>query len=129
MEEKNLQKIANKEKSRLKRLLKKAKTPENKMQILLPVIENTSWMKAKLEEARQDVEDEKLTCEYDNGGGQVGVRENPKIKAYEALWKAYMTGMKMVIDAMPDGAPAKAKEIEKQKTALELIREKHRKDA
>lgn len=129
MEEKNLQKLTNKEKSRLKRLLKRAKTPENKMQILIPVIENTAWMKVKLEDARTEIEDENLTCEYDNGGGQKGERENPKMKAYEALWKSYMAGMKTIVDALPEGKAEIAKEIEKPKTALELIRNKHQKEA
>ena len=129
MEEKNLQKLTNKEKSRIKRLLKRAKTPENKMQILMPVIENTAWMKAKLEEARMEIEDETLTSEYDNGGGQIGIRENPKVKAYQALWKSYMVGMRIIIDTVPEDSAEITKEIEKPKTALALIRDKHRKEA
>ncbi len=31
--------------------------------------------------------------EYDNGGGQTGVRENPAFRAYEALWKTYLSGL------------------------------------
>lgn len=39
--------------------------------------------------------------EYDNGGGQTGVRENPAFRAYEALWKTYLSGLDALLKQLP----------------------------
>lgn len=46
-------------------------------------------LRAKVEEARKQIEKEPLTMKYNNGGGQKGVRENPIFPAYEKLLKSY----------------------------------------
>lgn len=51
MEKTDLESRKNKEKNRLKRLLKSAGTEEWKIRMLLPVMENTAWMCVKLEDS------------------------------------------------------------------------------
>lgn len=89
----------NKEKNRLTRLLKTAGSEEWKIKILKPVIENTAWMCVKLEDAAEAIAEEAIVIPYDNGGDQKGVRQNPYFQGYEALWKAYMTGMSQIMNA------------------------------
>lgn len=96
-----LKQRARKEKARIKRLLKQAKTPPEKMKILEPVIENVSWMKAKLEDTTEQIKEGQIAIEYNNGGGQKGIRESPLFKGYEALFKTYMSGMSKIMEAMP----------------------------
>ena len=86
-------------------------------------------MKVKLEIARRDLISENLTIEYDNGGGQSGVKENPAISAYEGLWKSYMQGMNKIFDVLQNGNTSSAEIRTEKKNALELIKEKHRKGA
>lgn len=97
---------------------------------MMPIIENTAWMKVKLDDARALIEDAEIVIEYDNGGGQKGIRENPLFKAYEALWKAYVSGMAQIINILPEEkAQEVEKTVEKPKTVLELVRDKHKREA
>lgn len=118
------------EAERLKGLLFDCGVSESRLALLAPVIENTAWMKAKLDEAREAVKTSNVVIKYDNGGGQSGLRENPLFKGYEALWKAYMNGFSKLLEYVPrDIVEREAENVEKPKTVLELVRAKHRKEA
>lgn len=118
---------AKQEIERLTDLLVEFGIDDRRLRILQPIIENTAWMKVKLDEAREVVKNSNVVISYDNGGGQKGIRENPIFKGYEALWKSYMSGMQHILNALP---PQQQKEeVEKVvevKTALDRIREKHK---
>lgn len=100
IEKSKLWQAARREKNRLCRLLEQA--PEEKRAALRPIAENAAWMKAQLDKAREDIDEEALVIEYDNGGGQSGIRENPAFRAYENLWRAYIAGMDKIIAALPE---------------------------
>ncbi len=124
------EKLALEESKRIKALLNDCGVTESYINMLLPVIENTSWMKVKLDEAREKIKTSSVVIPYDNGGGQTGLRENPLFKGYESLFKSYMGGLKQIMDAMPEQAfDIKEAELEKPKTMLELVRSKHKKEA
>lgn len=125
MEEQAIEEI-----ERLKNLLCEFGVKEKKIKILYPVIENTAWMKVKLDEAREVVQESSVVISYDNGGGQKGIRENPIFKGYEALWKSYMSGMNVILNALPQDIATDEKEkATEAKTMLELVRERHKKEA
>lgn len=113
---------AKKERARIKRLLKQAGTPPERMKMLEPVIENVSWMKAKLEDTTDRIRDGQIVIKYNNGGGQAGVRESPLFKGYEALFKTYMSGMAKIMEAMPvkESAPEPPADV-KPSTVLDAI--------
>jgi len=118
MEESALEEI-----NRIKNLLLESGASEHRVKILEPVIENTAFMKSKLDESKNLLERSSIVISYDNGGGQKGIRENPIFKGYESLWKSYMQGMKQIIDSIPEEhAEAKEKEMEKPRTMLEVVR-------
>ena len=122
-----LKKQATKEVNRIKKKLQEAGISDLKMEMLEPVIINTSWMKAKLDDARQQIKGSSVAIPYSNGGNQKGIRENPLFKGYEALWKSYMQGIKILLDQLPQEAvEVKEEELERPKTMLELVRERHR---
>ncbi len=123
----NIEQIAKDEKQRLTALLFDCKVSEKRIQMLEPVIENTAWMKAKLDDTREAIKSTSVVIPYDNGGGQKGLRENPLFKGYESLWKAYMTGISKIMDALPlEVKKAEAENIETPKTVLQLVRAKHK---
>lgn len=97
----------------------------SRLAVLMPVIENVVWMSAKLDEVRENIRDGSIVIDYDNGGGQKGIRENPYFKGYESLWKSYMTGMTKILDYIPNEAVFEVKEADTPKTVLELVRSKH----
>lgn len=115
----------NKEKNRLKRLLKDAGAEEWKIKLLLPVIENTAWMCVKLEDSVEAIRGSEIAISYDNGGGQSGIRQNPLFQGYEALWKAYMTGMSQIMAAADEKKDAKSTGL-KPKTVLSIIRDEQK---
>lgn len=113
------------EAERLTELLEATGVKQKKIDLMRPVIENTAWMKIKLDDARVAVKNSQIAISYDNGGGQKGIRENPIFKGYEALWKSYMQGMAKIIDAIPEEFSAiKQEEIQKPRTTLDAIRAK-----
>lgn len=123
-----LEKIAMSEAERLRALLFNCGVNQTYVDFLETTIENTAWMKAKLDDAREQIRNTSVAIPYDNGGGQKGIRENPLFKGYENLFKSYMSGLKQILDVLPKEAVAiKDAEIEAPKTTLELIRNKHKK--
>jgi len=131
MDEADIKSRANKEKNRLNLILKKANISKRRMDALRPVIENTAWMKVKLDDARAAIKNAQIAVAYNNGGGQKGLRENPLFKGYESLWKSYMLGMGRILDALPPEVVNEATEPEEAapQTVLALVRSKHTKEA
>ena len=87
---------------RLNKMLRDGGVDEKIIKALRPVVENTAWMKVKLDAAREKIHNTGIVIPYDNGGGQQGIRESPAFKGYESLWKAYMLGMGRLLDTLPD---------------------------
>lgn len=115
------------EKERIRQLLFSCSVKDKKIEMLDPIIENTAWMKAKLDDAREAVKNSNVVVKYSNGGGQEGIHENPIFKGYYNLWKSYMSGMSKIIDALPpEKAAAEQEAAEAPKTVLELVRDKHK---
>ena len=90
-----------KEKKRLEALLKRADIPAQQQDVLAPVIDNMSWQRIKLDEAREEMKEASIVCHFNNGGGQEGERENPIFKAYINLWRAYMVGLEKYTSYLP----------------------------
>lgn len=102
-------KKVNKEHERLEALLDRAEVPQQQREVLAPVIDNMAWQRVKLAEAMEQMQDESLICEYNNGGGQAGIRENPIFKAYVNLWRAYMVGLEKYTSYLPKELQEEAK--------------------
>lgn len=102
MNDTEFDKAVRKEKNKLKKLLKDTNISDNKRKAFEPIIENVALMRVKLDELREAVAREPFMVEYDNGGGQKGIRENPIFKRYESFFKTYMLGMGRIIDTLPD---------------------------
>lgn len=72
----------------------------------LELAESVVFMAKKLEESRKMMEDEPLVIEYDNGGGQCGIRENPHFTAYEHLLASYNKALRQLTEIVEKGAPS-----------------------
>lgn len=121
----DLESRKNKEKNRLKRLLKAAGTEEWKIRMLLPVMENTAWMCVMLENSISVVSTADIVIPYDNGGDQKGIRQNPCYQAYESLWKAYMAGMTQIMSTAAVQKDAKSTSLSPQ-SVIRLVSSKKR---
>ena len=116
---------ANEEKKRITNILVDAGISKRRMEMLTPVIENVSWMRAKLDDSRDIIKNSNIVMPYDNGGGQRGIRENPAFKGYESLWKAYMHGMNRILDTLPPEEIRAVVEDTRPQTLLDTMRAKY----
>ena len=122
---------AEEEQNRILDLLTDAGISDKRKRLLEPVILNTAWMKAKLDDSREAIKNSGVVIAYDNGGGQKGIRENPLYKGYENLWKSYLTGLDRIMSALP---PEKSHEIVEEaektepSTVLSLVRKRKKKE-
>lgn len=88
--------------SELKRLqdITRDAIPQKMRNVAMPLLHNLAWQKVKLDEARYDLMYESLFCEYNNGGGQHGIREHPGFSAYNKLFTTFSRGIKQLTDLM-----------------------------
>lgn len=129
MDDTEIKARAEEEQKRIQTLLNEVGISDKRQKLLDPIILNTAWMKAKLDDAREAIKTSNIVISYDNGGGQKGIRENPLFKGYESLWRSYMAGMSKILDSLPQEVIEQSVAIEQPKTMLELVRNKHKKDA
>lgn len=122
----DLESRKNKERNRIKRLMKEAGAEEWKIKLYQQVIENTAWMAVKLEDTIAVIKNSEIAISYNNGGGQSGIRQNPLFQGYESLWKAYMTGMSQIMIAADVKKDAKITDL-RPKTVLSIIRGEQKK--
>ena len=98
--------------------------PERR-EALEPIVREVAWMRMKLEESRAKIKSAAIVVKYNNGGGQSGYRENPWFKAYEALWKSYLSGMDKILAALPAETAQAEKESEEAaapKNVIEIVK-------
>ena len=65
--------------------------------------ESVLFMASKLEEARKTMAGEPLVIPYDNGGGQMGIRENPHYAAFEKLMNTYVRSLDQLRKTVENG--------------------------
>jgi hypothetical protein len=73
----------------------------------LELAESVLFMADKLKESREAMKNEPLVIDYDNGGGQKGIRENPHYSAYEKLLASYIRGLDQLTKIVENGQPEK----------------------
>ena len=54
---------------------------------------NIIFMEDKLDQARDLIASTSVAIQYNNGGGQAGIRENPAYKGYHQLLKSYIAAL------------------------------------
>lgn len=120
-----LRQQAMRERNRLQKLLKQSNA--ERAQALRPLCENVGWMKARLDAAREEIGEAPLMVEYQHGEKQSGVTENPAIRAYESLFRSYVTGLSKILDALPSAAAEAAIEKAPKQTKLAMIKARREK--
>lgn len=86
--------------------LTKEVIPDEKRKAIMPLLANIAFMKVKLDDARAELLYEDIFTEYDNGGGQTGLREHPGFSAYNKLFTTFSRSVKQLTDMMPSGTAA-----------------------
>lgn len=91
--------------ARLQKATKDA-IPKEKREPLMPLFHDLAFLKVKLGEARHQLLHENIFTEYDNGGGQTGLREHPGFAAYNKLFTSYSREIGKLIAIVPSGSAA-----------------------
>ena len=78
-------------------------------------------MAEKLEEARKQMKYEQIVIEYDNGGGQTGVRENPYYAAYEKLLASYTKSLTTLRDILGEHAQSEMKVLDDLRSKFKVV--------
>lgn len=55
-----------------------------------------AFMRSSLRKQKKALRDQPFVVEYDNGGGQIGTKENPEWTAYEKLMKTYQATLRAI---------------------------------
>lgn len=55
-----------------------------------------AFMRSALRKQKKALKDQPFVVEYDNGGGQIGTKENPEWTAYEKLLKSYHATLRAI---------------------------------
>ena len=66
-----------------------------------------AFMRSALRKQKKALKDQPFVVEYDNGGGQIGTKENPEWTAYEKLLKSYHATLRAI--SAQQGGKAKEK--------------------
>lgn len=83
--------------------------------------EQVFFMRKKLEEMREELKDEPLITEYDNGGQQRGTHVNPVFKAHRELVLTYAKTLKALEDIIGKEDPnEKERSLEEFRAAYGL---------
>ena len=126
----DIQTRTTREMRRLNKMLRDGGVEDRMVRAMRPVVENTAWMKVKLDVAREKIHNTDIVIPYDNGGGQKGIRESPAFHGYESLWKSYMLGMGRLLDTMPEREQADAEKDRENESApatvLDLVMARRR---
>lgn len=70
----------------------------------LELAESVLFMADKLKESRKAMAKEPLVIDYDNGGGQTGIRENPHFTAFEKLMATYTKSLDQLTKIIENGS-------------------------
>ena len=73
----------------------------------LELAESVVFMADKLKESRKAMAKEPLVIDYDNGGGQKGIRENPHFIAFEKLMATYTKSLDQLTKIIENGSQAR----------------------
>lgn len=65
------------------------------------LIENVAYMAVTLRELRDDINQEGLITEYQNGENQFGTKKSPKVEIYNTMVKNYTSSFKTLLDLLP----------------------------
>ena len=65
------------------------------------VIENAAFMAVTLRELQTYLNKNGLTCEYQNGENQFGIKKSPQVEIYNTMIKNFVSTMNSIVNLLP----------------------------
>ena len=75
--------------------------PENKLELVTPLIENAAFMKVTLDDLQDLINESGVTDEYQNGENQRGRKISADIQAYNSTMKMYTAVIDRLAKMLP----------------------------
>ena len=113
----------------LTKSIRQAKSPTHIRKIIKGEVKNAARLEKLLDTAWEQIPEEEILREYDNGGGQKGTQKSPALKAYQDLLRDYHDAMNNIIDNLPKNSkePVIRRSRKKEpKNKLEEIKQRQR---
>ena len=113
----------------LTKSIRQAKSPTHIRKIIKGEVKNAARLEKLLDTAWDQIPEEEILREYDNGGGQKGVQKSPALKAYQDLLRDYHEAMNNIINNLPKNSrePVTRRTKSKEpKNMLEQIKQKQK---
>ena len=95
-----------------------ASIPEPKRTFALELVVDLFFLQKKMDECRKQASSSTPVTEYDNGGGQTGVRVDPWVQAHKSLSADYRAALKQLTELLD------ADNVEEAKSTLAAHRAK-----
>lgn len=71
------------------------------------LVENAAFMAVTLRELQEHINQNGLTCEYQNGENQWGTKKSPEVEVYNTMIKNFISAMKQITDFLPKESASK----------------------
>lgn len=92
--------------SRLRRALRELGMTDDMLALCHELVANVGFLEDALWNARIDLMGAPIVVEYDNGGGQAGLRKHPGLEAYTRLYQQYLQGIRTLVEKLPEARSA-----------------------
>lgn len=91
---------------RLRKALRQMGMDDDMLALCAELISNVGFLEDALWNARIDLMGAPIVVDYDNGGGQSGMRKHPGLEAYSRLYQQYLQGIRTLIEKLPGARAA-----------------------
>ena len=111
----------------INKAVKQSKSPAHIRKLIKGEVRNAARLEKLLDVAWEQIPEDEILREYDNGGGQKGTQKSPALKAYQDLLRDYNEAMSKIIDNLPKDSKepvTRRARSKKPQNKLEQIREK-----
>lgn len=99
MPEKTKEQKIKAEKNRIRKIF--AKSDENKLKLVNPLIEKAAFMSVELDELQEIIKNKGCITEYKNGANQYGTKKSAEVDVYISMSKNYANIIKQLMEIVP----------------------------
>jgi hypothetical protein len=83
----------------------------NKQEIARDVIRNAAFMIITLQDLQQDINEQGVVIEYQNGANQWGQKQSPQVEVYNKLMANYLKVIKQLVELIPENKIQESDEL------------------
>jgi hypothetical protein len=94
--------------NRLRRIFREI--PKDRKDTVLSLVKNAAFMTITLEDLQDDIVENGVISEYQNGENQWGTKKSPEVDVYNTMIKNHLAVIKQMCDLLPSGQAPKSED-------------------